>query len=84
MEPNAFLKYPKRGTASVLSNFGHGQYLSNNVNPWCLITEYPNEGIGFLINFSKVMQYPSKFENICYGTQCIHGILYTWYCMRIE
>jgi hypothetical protein len=30
------------------------------------------------------MQYPSKFENICYGTQCIHGILYTWYCMRIE
>ncbi len=44
-----------KGLASVLNFFGHEQYPSNNINPWCLITKYPNEGIDFLIGFGKVM-----------------------------
>jgi hypothetical protein len=38
MEPNVFLGYPMRGIVGVLSSFGHEQHLSNNVDPWCLIT----------------------------------------------
>jgi len=38
MEPNVFLRYPTKGITCVLSNFGHEQYTSNNINPWCLIT----------------------------------------------
>jgi hypothetical protein len=37
MEPNVFMGYSARGIANVLNNFGHEQYPSNNVNPWCLI-----------------------------------------------
>jgi hypothetical protein len=32
-------------------------------------------GIAFLIGFAMVMQYPSKFQNICYGAQRFYGIL---------
>jgi len=67
IEQNVFMGYPMKGLASVLNFFGHEQYLSNNINPWCLITKYPNEGINFLIGFGKVMQFPSTFPNICYG-----------------
>ncbi len=35
MEPNVFLGYPARGITDVLSNFGHEQYPSNSVDPWC-------------------------------------------------
>ncbi len=38
--------------------------------------EYPKQGIGFVVSFGKVMQYPSKFQNICYGAQCIFEIPY--------
>jgi hypothetical protein len=31
-------------------------------------------GIAFLLGFAKAMQYPSKFENISYGTQRFYGI----------
>ncbi len=63
-----------KGIASILSSLGHDKYPSNSVDPWCLITKYFNEGIGFLIGFGKAIQYPSMFQNICYGAQCIFGI----------
>jgi hypothetical protein len=69
---------------SVLSSFGHEQYPSNSVHPWCLIINNLNEGIGFLVSFGVVMQYPSKFQKICYRAQRIFGILYKGYCMCIE
>jgi hypothetical protein len=40
MEPKVFMGYPAKCIADVLSYFGHEQYFSNNINPWCLITEY--------------------------------------------
>jgi hypothetical protein len=74
-----------RGIASVLCSLKDEQYTSNNVNPWCLITEYPhNEGISFLISFGKAMQYLSTCQKICYEAQWIYGILYEGYCMFIE
>ncbi len=77
MEPNVFLGYPVRlakGIADVLNTFDHEQYSSNNINPWCLIIEYPNEGIGFLVGFGRVTQYPFMCQKICYGAQCISRI----------
>jgi hypothetical protein len=50
MEPYVFLGYHAWGIASVLSSFAHEQYPSkNDINPWCLIIKYLNEGIGFLV-----------------------------------
>jgi hypothetical protein len=63
-----------RGITNVLCSFEDEQYPSNSVNAWGLITEYLNKGNGFLIRFGMTMQYPCKFQNICYGTQCIYGI----------
>jgi hypothetical protein len=40
MEPNVFLEYLARAIANVLSSFGHEQYPSNSIDPWCLIIEY--------------------------------------------
>jgi hypothetical protein len=58
MEPNVFLGYLVWGVGGVLNSFGHEQYPSKNgVDPWCLITKYSNEGIGFLVNFGRVTQY---------------------------
>jgi hypothetical protein len=71
MGPNVFLRYLTRGIVNVLNSFGHDQYPSNNVNPWCLITKYPIEGIGFHVGFDRVTRYPSTFQNIYYGAQCI-------------
>jgi hypothetical protein len=49
-----------------MSSFDHEQYPSNNVDPyihlWCLIINYPNEGISFLVGFNVVMQYPPSFK----------------------
>ncbi len=56
-----------RGIASVLCSFEDEQYPSNRVDPWCLIIEYPHEGISFIVGFGKVMQYPSICQKICYG-----------------
>jgi hypothetical protein len=36
-------------TSSVLCSFEHEQYPSNSVDPWCLIFEYLNDNIGFLV-----------------------------------
>jgi hypothetical protein len=44
-----------RGIACVLYSFEDEQYPSNSVNPWCLITEYPDEGIGFLVGLGMTM-----------------------------
>jgi hypothetical protein len=38
MEPNVFMGYLARGNVSVLNSFGHEQYPSKSVDPWCLIT----------------------------------------------
>jgi hypothetical protein len=62
MEPNVFLGYPTRSIACVLNTFKHQQYPSNSVDPWCFIIEYHNEGIGFLVSFGRVMQYPPCFK----------------------
>jgi hypothetical protein len=59
--------------AGVLCSFEHEQYPSNSVNPWCLITKYLNEDIGFLVGFGRATQHPCV-KKICYGTQCIFGI----------
>jgi hypothetical protein len=56
MEPNVFSRYLVWGIVGVLSSFGHEQYPSkNDVDPWCLMTKYPNEGIGSLVDFSLAM-----------------------------
>jgi hypothetical protein len=59
MEPIVFLGQFIRGIVGVLCNFEHEQYPSNNVDPWCLNIEYPNDNIIFLGSFGKFMQYPS-------------------------
>jgi hypothetical protein len=68
MEPNVFIVYFMKGVVSVFNSFGHEQHPSNSKNPWCLITKYPNEGIGFLVGFGMVMQYPCKSQKICSKT----------------
>jgi hypothetical protein len=40
MEFNLFLGYLARGITNVLSSFGHEQYASSGVDPWCLIIKY--------------------------------------------
>jgi hypothetical protein len=40
MEPNVFIGYRARGIVNVLNSFGHEQYPSISVDPWCLIIEY--------------------------------------------
>jgi len=57
-----------KGVVGVLNSFGHEQYPSNNRNPLCLITKYPNDNIGFLAGFGIVIQYPCKSQEICYKT----------------
>jgi hypothetical protein len=74
MQPNVFMGQPMRDIAGVLCSFEDEHYPSNNIDPWCLITKYPNEGIHFLIGFGRVTQYPSMCQKICYGTQCISSI----------
>ncbi len=46
----------------VLCSFEDEQYPSNSVNPWCLIIEYPNEGISVLIGFGRAMHTPSHVK----------------------
>jgi hypothetical protein len=53
MEPNVFMGQPMRGIAGVLCSFEDEQHPSNNIDPWCLITKYPNEGIHFLVGFGR-------------------------------
>jgi hypothetical protein len=60
MELNVFLEYPVWGIVGVLSSFGHEQYPSKrDVNLWCLITKYLNEGIGFLVVLVGLCNTPS-------------------------
>jgi hypothetical protein len=51
-----------------MCSFEHEQYLSNNVDPWCLIIEYPNDNIGFLVwlcntptSFKRYVLEPNVF-----------------------
>jgi hypothetical protein len=32
--------YLAKGIVDVLNSFGHEQYPSNSINPWCLLIEY--------------------------------------------
>ncbi len=36
-----------------------------------MFTNYPHEGIAFLLGFGMVMEYPSNFFLICYGAKGI-------------
>jgi hypothetical protein len=58
MEPIVFLGQVIRGIVGVLCSFEHEQYPSNNVDPWCLIIEYPKDNIVFFGGFGRAMQYP--------------------------
>jgi len=59
MEPNVFLGYPVWGIIGILSSFEYEQYFfKNDIDLWCLIIEYLNECIGFLVGFGRAMQYP--------------------------
>jgi hypothetical protein len=51
MEPIVFMGQVIRGIVGVLCSFEQEQYLSNNVDPWCLITKYLNDNIVFLGGF---------------------------------
>jgi hypothetical protein len=62
MKLKIFLRYFTWGIVGVLNSFGHVQNPSNNIDPWCLIIKYPNEGIGFLVGFGKVTYTPSRFK----------------------
>jgi hypothetical protein len=53
MEPNVFMGPLMKGIIGVLCSFEDEQCTFNNIDPWCLITKYPNESIGFLVGFSK-------------------------------
>jgi hypothetical protein len=41
-----------------------------------VFVDYPNKGIVFFIGFGMAMQYPSRFQYICDGTQGISDIPY--------
>jgi len=75
MEPNVFLGYPTRGIVSVLNSFVHEKYPCNKADPWCLITKYLNEGIGFLLGFGRITQYPSMFKRYVVGPNVFLGYL---------
>jgi hypothetical protein len=70
---------------SVLNSFEHEQYPSkSNIHLWCLIIEYLNEGISFLVGFGRAMQNPITCQKTCYGAQYLSGIPYEGYCRCIE
>ncbi len=72
-----------KGITGVLKKFGHEQHPSNNINPWCLIIKYPNDGIGFLVGFGfYVISF--HISKICYGAQCISKIPLEGYCTFIK
>jgi hypothetical protein len=51
---------------------------------WFRILLQYDVSIVFLLHFGMVMQYPSRFQNICYRTQRISKIPYKGYCMCIK
>jgi hypothetical protein len=50
--------------------------------PFLILLQY-DASIAFLLGFGMAMHYPSKFETICYGAQCIFGIIYKGHCRCI-
>ncbi len=76
MEPIVFWGQVIKAIVGVLCSFEHEQYPSCSVHPWHLIIKYPNDNIVFLGGFGRAMQYPSTCQMICYGAQCIFGILW--------
>jgi hypothetical protein len=53
--------YLTRANTCALNILMHDQYSFNSLDQ------------NNLAHVDKVMHYPSKFEKICYGTQCIMG-----------
>jgi hypothetical protein len=70
-----FLEQLIRGIAGVLFSFEHEQYPSSSVNPWCLITKYPNDGIVFLGGFGRGMQYPPHVKQYVMEPSVFMGYL---------
>ncbi len=62
-----------KSIASLLSIFGHEQYHSNSIDPWCLIIEYLNESISFFVGFGRAMLYIFTFQTICYEPNAFLG-----------
>jgi len=60
--------YPERDNACALNILMHEQYPFDSLNQ------------NNLAHVGRAMHYPSKFEKICYGTQCIYGKTYEGYC----
>jgi hypothetical protein len=84
MEPNVFIGQLMKGIVGVLCSFEVEHYPSNSIDPWCLITEYLNEGICFLVGFGKAIQYPCMCQKICYRAQSIYGILGEGYACSLS
>jgi hypothetical protein len=63
-----------KGIVSILCSFEDEHYPSNSIDPWCLITKYPNEGICLFVDFGWGYTIPLHMSK-CYGTQCISSIL---------
>jgi hypothetical protein len=65
MEPKRFMGYLERGSACELSILRMNNTLPITqiriIEPM-VFTDYPNEGIAFLIGFGINMQHPSKFQ----------------------
>jgi hypothetical protein len=59
--------YLARGNACALDIPMHDQYPFNNQDQ------------NNLTHVGRVMYYPSKFENSCYGARCTYGITYKGY-----
>jgi len=80
--------YPTRGIACAINIPKHEQCPFDSINQNNLLVvfiEYPKQlGSTFLIGFGRLMQYPSKFQKICYGAQCIYGVPYERYFMCIK
>jgi len=77
MEPKGFLIYLERGIAHALNNFRHNNTTMiawTKIIQFMVFTKYPHEGITFLLGYGMVMQYPFRFQYICYGAQKIFYI----------
>jgi len=69
-----FLGYLARGIACALNIPMYEKYPFNSLDENNLthgVYFLPQVGITFFVGFGRVMQYPSKFQKICYETQCV-------------
>ncbi len=55
-----------KNIAIILCSFKHEQYPSNSVDLWCLIIEYPNASIGFIVGFGYDYVLPLQVSKYIY------------------